>query len=134
MTKVNTACIIEDNSASIFWIKEIMNEVHFANHLITYTNGKEALDDLSEKIKDAASTPEVIFLDINMPVMDGWEFLDEFSKIEPAKKIHIYVLTSSEDPEDTVKAEKYKSIAGYIVKPVTEEKLKEILVSFNGTD
>lgn len=127
MSKFNCVCIIEDNPASVFWIKELMEEVDFANTILVYNDGKSAIEQLAEKVINEAEAPEIIFLDLNMPVMDGWEFLDEFMKINPVKEILIYILTSSVDPEDTIKAKKYEMVSGYIVKPITEVQLKTIL-------
>lgn len=127
MKKFNLACIIEDNLASIFWMKELMEEVGFAEKILTYKNGKEALDQLSLLITQGSTVPEIIFLDLNMPVMDGWDFLDAFTNINPPKKIIIYILTSSVDPADTKRADKYEQLNGYLIKPITEQSLRDIL-------
>lgn len=127
MKKFNVVCIIEDNPASVFWIRELMEEVDFTNKILVYNDGKSAIDQLTDIVIDKTQAPDLIFLDLNMPVMDGWEFLEEFIKITPSKKILIYILTSSVDPEDTIKAKKYEAISGYIVKPITEDDLKKIL-------
>lgn len=127
MKKFKTACIIEDNPASIFWIKELMEEVNFSEQLLIYKNGKEALDQLSLLVTHESTVPEIIFLDLNMPVMDGWDFLDEFTKVKTPKNIIIYILTSSVDPEDTVRTKKYEQLSGYLIKPITEQGLRNIL-------
>lgn len=128
MYKFNKACIIEDNPASVFWIKELMEEANFAETILVYNNGQAAYEQLSNSIQDAAQTPDIIFLDLNMPVMDGWQFLQAFTRLQPTKEILIYILTSSVDPEDTVKALQYKNVTGYLVKPITETELKKILL------
>lgn len=128
MYKFTNACIIEDNPASVFWIKELMEEANFAEHILVYKNGHAAYEQLSSNIEDAAITPDIIFLDLNMPVMDGWQFLQAFTQLKPAKKILIYILTSSVDPEDTVKVLQYNNVQGYLVKPITETDLKKILL------
>ncbi len=127
MRKFNTACIIEDNLASIFWMRELMDEVGFAEKILIYKNGKEALDQLTLLITQESSVPDIIFLDLNMPVMDGWDFLEAFTKIQPPKKIIIYILTSSVDPADTTRAKKYEQLSGYLIKPITEQSLRDIL-------
>ncbi|MCO5949972.1 response regulator [Mucilaginibacter sp. RT5R15] len=88
------------------------------------------MDRLKAIVTAGENLPEVILLDLNMPVMDGWEFLDEFTKVPPAKKIIIYIVTSSIDPADVEKAKQYEAISQYIVKPVTVDNLKEILNNF----
>lgn len=127
MYKFNNACIIEDNPASVFWIKELMEEANFAAHILVYKNGQAAFEAISKNIDDAAKTPDIIFLDLNMPVMDGWQFLQAFTQLKPTKKILIYILTSSVDPEDTVKVLQYNNVQGYLVKPITESELIKIL-------
>lgn len=70
--------------------------------------------------------PDYIFLDINMPVMDGWEFMDDLSKMTIANlnKVHIYILTSSLDPSDFSKADQSPLIKGFISKPLEIEKVE----------
>lgn len=127
MKKFDIACIIEDNLGNIFWLETIMEDVDFCHHLIIFHNGKEALDQLKALIESGGRLPEIIFLDLNMPVMDGWEFLDEFTLIPTKKQILIYIVTSSIDPADIARTKEYEKISGYIVKPVTMDNLREIL-------
>ncbi len=127
MKKFDIACIIEDNLGNIFWLETIMEDVNFCDHLIIFHNGKEALDQLKALIESGGRLPEIIFLDLNMPVMDGWEFLDEFTLIPTKKQILIYIVTSSIDPADIERTKEYEKISGYIVKPVTMDNLREIL-------
>ena len=77
--------------------------------------------------------PEVILLDLSMPVMDGWQFLDEFTKVKIEKKITIYIVSSSIDPMDYERAKSYNDIQNYIIKPVQTEDLKSILKIFKST-
>jgi CheY-like chemotaxis protein len=65
-----------------------------------------------------------------MPVMDGWQFLDEFTKIKTDKRITLYIVSSSIDNEDFKKAETYEVVSNYIVKPITMDALKDILEDF----
>ena len=67
--------------------------------------------------------PDAILLDLNMPVMDGWQFLDEFISLPITKEIHIFIMTSSIDPADIEMAGKYKVVKEYIMKPITTQKL-----------
>ncbi|MFC5284510.1 response regulator [Pedobacter alpinus] len=130
MKKIELACIIDDDPIYVFCTKRIMVLADFCESFLIFHNGKEALDRLSVIIQNDEHLPEVILLDLNMPVMDGWEFLEEFTKIPVAKQITIYIVTSSIDPEDVEKAKQYDNINNYIVKPVTVEMLKEILLNF----
>jgi CheY-like chemotaxis protein len=130
MKKIEIACIIDDDPIYVFCTKRIMDLADFCESFLIFHNGKEALDRLSAIIKNDDRLPEVILLDLNMPVMDGWEFLDEFTKIPVAKKVTIYIVTSSIDPADVQKAKQYENVNNYVVKPVTVEMLKDILEKF----
>ena len=67
---------------------------------LIFKNGKEAYDHLSIIIKENKSLPDIILLDINMPIMNGWQFLDEIIKINIPKELKIFIVSSSENPED----------------------------------
>lgn len=100
MKKINSLYIIDDDPITIFGIKKMLKHVVKCNDISAFENGKMALDDLKERIEDEVSIPEVIFLDINMPIMDGWEFLEELLNLKIKEKVIINVITSSIDPSD----------------------------------
>ena len=89
----------------------------FCSNIIVYENGKEALENLKFMLKAKKSLPEVIFLDLNMPVIDGWEFLDEFAKLDIPEKIDMYVVGSSLDIRDKEKLKEYDMVINMISKP-----------------
>lgn len=130
MKKIEIACIIDDDPIYIHCTKRIMQLADFCESFLIFHNGKEALDRLSAIINNGENLPELILLDLNMPVMDGWEFLDEFTKIPAPQKITIYIVTSSIDPADVERAKQYDDVNNYLVKPVTVNTLKEILSNF----
>ncbi|UAB82923.1 response regulator [Zunongwangia sp. SCSIO 43204] len=127
MKKIYLACIIDDDPIFVFSAKKIMELADFCNGFMVFHNGKEALNHLDAVISTGEELPDVILLDLNMPVMDGWEFLEEFIKIESEKVITIYIVSSSIDPGDINKAKSYDNVSNYIVKPVTIESLKSVL-------
>jgi len=129
MKKIDIACIIDDDPIYIFGMKRIMELADFCKSFMIFNNGKEALDKLKPMVTSGDKLPDIILLDLNMPVMDGWQFLDEFTKIPSDKEILIYIVSSSIDPEDIKKAEGYGLTSSYIVKPVTVKTLKAILSS-----
>lgn len=100
MKKINSIFIIDDDPITIFGIKKMLKTTVICKDIKAFENGKTALEGLTERIKKGASIPEVIFLDINMPIMDGWEFLEEFIEMDIKEKIIINVITSSIDPLD----------------------------------
>lgn len=101
------------------------------NNLIVYNNGQEALDGLSKIFETGEDIPEIIFLDLNMPIMDGWEFLEKFVNPPDNDKILIYIVTSSIDPSDLSRAKNYENVSNYIVKPILSENLNEVLKDLN---
>ncbi|UII76642.1 response regulator [Flagellimonas sp. HMM57] len=100
MNKVNSIYIIDDDPITIFGIKKMLKTTAVCNDIQAFENGKVAIDDLRKRIREGTRLPEVIFLDINMPIMDGWEFLDEFIALELKEKVIINVITSSIDQYD----------------------------------
>ncbi|WP_228482263.1 response regulator [Mesonia oceanica] len=94
---------------------------------LIFKNGKEAYDHLSIIIKENKSLPDIILLDINMPIMNGWQFLDEIIKINIPKELKIFIVSSSENPEDIEKSKEYNFIKDYVVKPINATKLKQIM-------
>ena len=127
MKKIDIACIIDDDPIFIYTAKRMMDLVNFCNNYLIFKNGSEAINFLRPIIEQNEKAPEIIFLDLNMPVMDGWQFLDEFITIPTKKEIVIYIVSSSIDPQDYEKAKKYKNVSNYIVKPIEINHLEEIL-------
>nr|WP_299074619.1 response regulator [uncultured Allomuricauda sp.] len=100
MKKINSLYIIDDDPIAIFGIKKMLKLKVECNDIKAFENGKMALDDLKGRIEYGDGIPEVIFLDINMPIMDGWEFLEELLNLNIEEKVIINVITSSIDPSD----------------------------------
>lgn len=123
---------VDDDKITLTLIKLIVSKASFAEEIITKINGKEALeyyDDLSENTASEAY-PELIFLDLNMPVMGGWDFLDEFAKTFYKKfnQTKVIILSSSTDPAEKAKTQKYPMVIDYLSKPLTINALKNIIV------
>ncbi len=130
MKKINSIYIIDDDPITVFGIKKVLSTIVLCDSITTHINGKLALDGINNLISENKNLPDVIFLDINMPVMDGWEFLDEFIKIPLEKKIKINIVTSSIDPYDKKKTNSYKKKTHhpifYINKPIQKTEVEEI--------
>jgi len=95
-------------------------------------NGRFAIEELSEIQKDdPAKLPDFILLDINMPIMNGWEFLDEYKRlnIDPLGKSKIYIISSSVFSNDISKARSYPLVRNFVSKPLSVEKIREMLAS-----
>tara|TARA_R110002096_G_scaffold32490_4_gene94421 strand:- start:60 stop:455 length:396 start_codon:yes stop_codon:yes gene_type:complete len=129
---INTICIIDDDPIFVFGSKILLRNNSFASDYLVCRNGKEALDVITPLIESEESLPEVIFLDLNMPIMDGWEFLDEFGKLSEENNIRIYILSSSVDSRDIERAKNYGMVNGFIAKPLTDAKIKELAQEIAG--
>lgn len=118
--------LIDDSKGDNFFHQIVLRKMDIANNIQIAESGFEALDFLT---KENQTPPELIFLDINMPKMNGWEFLEAYKKLNANQKakIIIIMLTTSLNPEDKEKAEKIAIINGFEAKPLTEEMMTEIL-------
>lgn len=108
--------------------KLILKSGVFSAHS-SFSNGKEAINTLTNILEDSDYLPDIILLDINMPIMDGWEFMEEIKIIKSkiSKQIIIYIVSSSIALEDRNKSKTYKDIFGYIAKPISVNDLISIV-------
>ena len=131
--KVASVCIIDDDLIYQFLIKEEIEYTNMVSKIMFFNNGERALQFIENNLNknEMDILPDIIFLDINMPVMDGWEFLEAYKKIKPKveKKIVIYMVSSSTDIRDLDRAKSISEISDYIIKPVLGSQLKSIFTS-----
>lgn len=128
MKKIELACIVDDDPIHLFLTKKYVELTNLVERILICRNGKEAYDMLKTLITNSEKLPEIIFLDLNMPIWDGWQFLDEFTKIPIEQKITVYILTSSDNSEDIKRAERYNLKGNYLIKPISQQQLKELLI------
>ena len=125
---------VDDDPITLMLCKMVISKSSFSKEIITAQNGEEALNyfdnlklnNLGEKINNY---PTLVFLDLNMPVMDGWDFLDHFSKEEYTsffKDTKVIVLSSTIDPADINKSKTYPMVIDFISKPITKEVLENL--------
>ena len=127
MKKINLACIIEDEPMHLYITKKLLDLTGMVESLLIFNNGKEAYDKLTAIFKASEKLPELILLDLNMPIWDGWQFLDEFTKLKLKTEVFIYILTSSNDIEDKNTAAKYNLQNNFLTKPITANEVKVLL-------
>ncbi len=130
MKKIRAISIIDDDPITVFGIKKMLNAIEASQHIITFPNGKEAIDGIKARIQEDQGVPEIIFLDINMPIMDGWQFLEEFINLPLEERIRINIVTSSIDPADRQNWEHYKSQTHHLIdyrnKPIRRQDIIDI--------
>ncbi len=127
MKQLDIACIIDDDKMFTYILSKQMQLINFCRTTLIFPNGLDALKYLRPILELPDILPSVILLDLNMPVLDGWQFLDEFVQLKPSKRITVYIVSSSIDSVDHEKALAYKDVSSFYIKPVTQEDLLEIL-------
>jgi CheY-like chemotaxis protein len=128
LQQINTVLVVDDDDNWCFLSKRILQKAGVGKQVITAHNGLAAIKKLETMVANGEQLPELIFLDIKMPVMDGFEFLDEITKTArlDLSQTRIFMCSSSAHLQDREKAKIYP-IAGFITKPLTTEILKDIL-------
>ena len=123
---------VDDDSISLTISQLLLKRTGFSSEVVTAIDGSDALEYFSNLFADESGAlekaPELILLDINMPVMNGWEFLQEFVPLygEKLAKTKIVILSSTIDPEDFAQAKKYPVVIQFISKPLSIENLEEL--------
>lgn len=127
MQLINNIYLVDDDKMQNFLMGKFLEKTGLVAHTHTYLDGKAAYEALREMTENDPAFPQVIFLDLNMPVWDGWVFLDEFQKLPHANAITVYILTSSTNQQDFEKAVTYGLGEQFFVKPLKLDSLKDVL-------
>ncbi len=125
--KVDLAYIIDDDEVIIYLTGLINKDVEFCDRMTSFTDSANALKSIKSAIESNKDLPSLILIDLNMPVMSGWMFLDELSKLELGKEIPVFIFSSSINQDDINRSKKYKIVKDYIIKPLTVNKISKIL-------
>ncbi|MBA4055321.1 MAG: response regulator [Marivirga sp.] len=130
--KIPNLWIIDDDPMSSFYIKRLAELGELANIITIYNTAQGAINYLLHHKKTVEHLPDIILLDIYMPEVDGWEFLNQLKQIEDQliKKAAIYIISSSNHPRDLSRAETFPDVKAYFQKPVTLGVLKEMVAGF----
>lgn len=129
MSNLSNICVVDDDKIYQLTFRKTIQSIGFNKQLLIFSNGEEAINFLQNKANRPDELPDIIFLDINMPIMDGWDFMEEYIQIKPriGKQITIYLVSSSVDVRDLERAKAIAEISDYLIKPVTKEQLIQIL-------
>jgi len=124
--KLNCILLVDDDAEDNYFHQIVINEMNTTERVEVALDGMEALNFLK---KENQTYPDIIFLDINMPKMNGWEFMEAYKELRADQKAKavVVMLTTSENPEDKKKAGQFSEIIGFNSKPLTEEMLNGIL-------
>ncbi|MFV7235671.1 response regulator [Flavobacterium sp. ZB4R12] len=123
--------VVDDDAIYQIIVNKIIQRSEMFSAISSFKNGKDAIDILHNSLENNELLPDIILLDINMPIMDGWEFMEEMGLIKSkmSKQIIIYIVSSSIAIEDKNKSKTYPDILGYLSKPITTDDL--ILIASN---
>lgn len=123
MKLINTIFIVDDDPIHQQIAKIMIERQAISSHIRVFSDAQDVLDLLRENAGDVQALPDLILLDLNMPVMDGWEFLEEYAAFQDQlpKQIRIFVLTSSIDEKDKERVNAYSFVTGYLTKPLSKE-------------
>lgn len=122
--------LVDDNEIDNIINEKIIEANSFADQVMVFQTGQEALDYLGENQDNQDTLPEIVFLDINMPIMDGFQFLEDFEKFSDTvlEKCKIIMLSSSISPKDIDRAASSKYVKKYLNKPLNARYLEAITV------
>ncbi|MEC4003895.1 response regulator [Flavobacterium sp. SUN052] len=125
---------VDDDPITLMLCKKVIEKSEFSKEIITASNGEDALKYFNSiKNISEVDSPQLMFLDLNMPVMGGWEFLDAFTHenyITSFPKLKVIVLSSTIDPKDIEKSKSYPMVIDFLSKPITKEMLQYIKDTF----
>jgi CheY-like chemotaxis protein len=119
--------IIDDDSIFVFVFKKILEKNDDTREIVNIQNGQDAINVLKTINKNRQKLPDLIFLDLNMPVLDGWQFLDELEKLPFKDELKIHIISSTIDSNEIAKAKNYSSVKSFISKPINAVDLARVL-------
>lgn len=132
--KINNILLVDDDTVNNFIVINTLNKLDITENIDSVLNGADGIEYIKTKFEnDKSRLPSLIFLDINMPIMDGWEFLEKFEEFseEIKKSCKIYMVSSSVYEDDIAKSKQYTSVKDFVSKPLMRDKILEIYSEVN---
>ena len=129
MTTLKTLTLVDDDDIFVFLTTKIIEQTNLVDLIKVFGNGLDAINFLKENKNNVDALPDIILLDLNMPIMNGWQLLEKYNKLNPTigKKITIYICSSSISPDDITRAKTISEVSDYIIKPITKDKLIDLI-------
>ena len=126
--KIDTVCIIDDDPICVYGTKILLNHNNFVSaDILVYEDGDEALTNLTNQLDKGQPMPDIILLYLNMPIMDGWGFLDKCSKLPLVNKPQIFIVSSHYGDHEIKRAKEYELVRDFISKPLISKNLNDII-------
>jgi len=129
-SKINLL-VIDDDDINIFIISKIVEKTGYDVEICAKHNGQLAIDYIKDLVDSQQALPQLVLIDINMPILNGWEFIEAFEALDLKATNDMYMLSSSVYENDIEKAKSYKSVKGFISKPLSIDRLKELLAAID---
>ncbi len=126
---MKTIFLIDDDPVFVYLTKKIICSINGGCHIREFADGELAIDRLKQIFDDSKELPDIIFVDLSMPVMDGWEFLNEYAHLWPkfSKPIELFIVSSSISPQEVERSKTYPAVSDFLIKPVAKGKIAEII-------
>jgi CheY-like chemotaxis protein len=131
VTLLKKLLLIDDDEIFVFLTRKSLDEIACFDQINVCHSSKDAIDFLSQRSNKPEQLPEIILLDLSMPITDGWGFLVEYMQLKEklCKQINLYIMSSSISPYDIEKAKSISAVSGFIIKPIAKEKVADIVKS-----
>lgn len=124
MRKLDLTYIIDDDSIFVFVLKKLLEKNDSFSQIRDFKNADEVLELLNQ---GQQNLPDLILLDLNMPIVDGWQFLDKIENMPYKEKLNVFIMSSSIDTSDIEKSKAYDTVKDFISKPINNDKLANLL-------
>ena len=121
--------LVDDDKVFQLIATKSISATHLTRNILQFSNGLDAIEYIQSHLRDEPALPDVIFLDINMPIIDGWMFMEDYINLKSKfnKRIRIYMVSSSIDPRDIERAQSISDISEYVIKPISQDKFRDLL-------